>query len=325
MSNSNNSKVGCILGIGSGLAWGLDAVIIGIILAASLFSQNDNIIFLAPFVAAFLKDGLSAIYMSIINISRGNFKSVLKGFKTKGGLFIAIGALFGGPLGMTCYMFSMRYIGPAYTANISAVYPAIGAVLAFILLKEKIEKSTWMGIGLSVLGVFVLGYFGGGTVNKGTFIIGVLFALGAVVGWASESVICAYGMKDDIGPIEALNIRYIISAIVYGAIIVPILKGHFLTGEVLASNTIWLLVLSALVATTSFIFYYKTIYLIGAAKGTALNITYALWTIVFHTLIFHTPITSELIVGSVIITLGTVLVIVKPSQIFNFKRNIQNF
>ena len=323
MSSSNNSKLGSISGITSGLTWGLDAVIIGIILGASLFSQNANIIFLTPFVAAFLKDTFSAIYMTIINVSKGNFKSVLKAFKTRSGLFIAIGALFGGPFGMTCYMFSMRYIGPAYTANISAIYPAIGAILAFIFLKEKVAKNTWMGIGLSVMGVFVLGYSGGGTINKGTFLIGVLFALGTVVGWASESVICSYGMREEIGPIEALNIRYIVSAIVYGAIILPLLKGHSLTGQVLASNTIWLLALSALVATTSYIFYYRAIYFIGAAKGTALNITYALWTIVFQTLILHTPLTAKLIVGSVIITLGTVLVIAKPSEIFNFKKGVE--
>lgn len=322
MSISNNSKVGSISGITSGLAWGLDAVIIGTILAATLFARNDNIIFLAPFVVAFLKDSISAIYMSIINISRGNFKFVLKGFKTKSGLFIAIGALFGGPFGMTCYMFSMRYIGPAYTANISAIYPAVGAVLAFIFLKEKIAKNTWMGIGLSVMGVFVLGYSGSGTISRSIFIIGIIFALGAVVGWASESVVCAYGMKEDIGPLEALNIRYVVSAIVYGAIIVPLLKGHFLTGQVLMSRTIWLLALSALVAMISYIFYYKAIYMIGAARATTLNITYALWTIVFQRLILGTPLTSQLIVGSVIITLGTVLVIAKPSEIFNFKRSI---
>ncbi len=322
MNKSNNSKVGAASGITSGLAWGLDAVIIGSILGAALFSKNDNVIFLAPFVAAFLKDTISAIYMSIINITKGSFKSVLKGFKTKSGLFIAIGALFGGPFGMTCYMFSMRYIGPSYTANISAVYPAVGAVLALIFLKEKIAKNTWMGIGLSVVGVFVLGYSGSGSVSGNTFLVGLLFAFGAVFGWASESVICAYGMKEDIGPIEALNIRYIVSASVYGIIIIPLLKGHFLTGRVLTSNTIWLLALSSLVATISYIFYYKAIYIIGAAKGTALNITYALWTIVFQTLILGTKLTGQLILGSVIITIGTLLVIAKPSEIFNFKKNV---
>ncbi|MBP5256390.1 MAG: EamA family transporter, partial [Clostridia bacterium] len=81
----------------------------------------------------------------------------------------------------------------------------------------------------------------------------------------------------------ALQIRQTTSAIVYGAVILPIMKGWGFTVS-LFKDTGWLIPLiaiAALFATASYLFYYRAISRIGASKSMALNITYSAWAVVF--------------------------------------------
>ena len=64
-----------------------------------------------------------------------------------------LGGILGGPVGMTGYYLAVKYIGAGHAATISSLYPAIGAVLAFIFLKEKIGKRGWFGLVLAILGI----------------------------------------------------------------------------------------------------------------------------------------------------------------------------
>ena len=43
-------------GLLSGLLWGLDTVLLGIVMAMSHFVQTEQIIFLAPFISTFFHD-----------------------------------------------------------------------------------------------------------------------------------------------------------------------------------------------------------------------------------------------------------------------------
>ena len=86
-------------------------------------------------------------------------------------------------------------------------------------------------------------------------------------------------MTDEI----ALQIRQTTSAIVYGVILLPILKGWGFTVS-LFDGTGWLIptiAAAALFATASYLFYYRAISQIGASKSMALNITYSAWAVVF--------------------------------------------
>ena len=71
---------------------------------------------------------------------RGRLKDTLAALKTRSGKVVIAGALLGGPIGMTGYVLAINNIGAAYTAIISAFYPAVGAFLSFLLLKEKMSK-----------------------------------------------------------------------------------------------------------------------------------------------------------------------------------------
>lgn len=111
----------------AGILWGLDTAILGLALAMSPFTSKTEAVFIAPLVSTFLHDFFSSIYMIIYTGVRKQFKKVIKALKTKSGKYIILGALLGGPIGMSGYVAAINYIGPSYTAIISAMFPALGS------------------------------------------------------------------------------------------------------------------------------------------------------------------------------------------------------
>lgn len=269
-------------GIIAGITWAIETIILGIALAMTPFVSTEQAIFLAPFVSTFIHDAFSAIWSLIWNASRGNMPKVVKALKTKSGKFVALAAVIGGPVGMTGYVLSVANMGASIGAVASAIFPAIGAVLAYFFLKEKMQWYRWVFLILSLLGVYGLSY--SPEINITNFWLGFLGTLMCAFGWGIEAVIIAKSVQDEAVTDEiALLIRQTTSALVYGIIILPIMGGWGFTVS-LFSGTGWLLpiiALAALFATASYLFYYRAISQIGASKSMALNITYSAWAVIF--------------------------------------------
>ena len=268
-------------GIIAGFTWAIETIVLGIALAMSPFVSTEQAILIAPFVSTFLHDAFSAIWACLYNGVRGNLPAVWKALKTKNGRYVALAALIGGPVGMTGYVLSVANMGASIAAVASAIFPAIGAVLAYFFLKEKMSWYRWVFLILSLLGVYGLSY--SPEVHITNFWLGFLGTLMCAFGWGVEAVIIAKCIRDNTITDEiALQIRQMTSALVYGIILLPILKGWGFTVS-LFSGTGWLLpaiALAALFATASYLFYYRAISQIGASKSMALNITYSAWAVI---------------------------------------------
>lgn len=277
-----------ISGILAGVTWALETVILGIALAMSPFVSSQQAIFLAPFVSTFLHDFCSALWATLFNALRGNLKNVWRALKTPSGKFVALAAILGGPVGMTGYVLSINYMGPSIAAVASAVFPAIGSILACIFLKEKMQWYRWVLLIFTMLGVYGLSYSPELTITN--FWLGIAGTLMCAFGWGIEAVILAKCMQDpEVKDEYALQIRQAASAVFYGAAILPALKGWGFTLS-LFNGTGWLLgiiALAALFATVSYLFYYRAISQIGASKAMALNVSYAAWSIVFTVLLLR--------------------------------------
>lgn len=294
-------------GLAAGILWGLDTVILGIALARSEFVSTDQAIMLAPFVSTFLHDACSALWMLIYMGLKKQYKNVLNALKTKSGKYIILGALLGGPIGMSGYVAAINYIGPAYTAIISAMFPALGALLAYIFLKEKMSIVQMVGLITSIAGVIVLGYTPGSGEIK-NLVLGFFCAILCCIGWAAEAVICAYGLKDpSISDEHALQIRQVTSAIFYGVVILNVLNGWDFTIGIMPTKVLVIILLSALFGTASYVFYYRAIAVIGASKAMALNITYSAWSIVFAMLLLHTLPDVKSIICGIVIVVGSLV------------------
>ena len=271
-----------ISGILSGITWAIETIVLGIALAMSPFVSTEQAVVLAPFASTFLHDAFSAIWSCIYNAVRGNLKDVGKALKTRSGKFVALAAIIGGPIGMTGYVLSVAYLGASIGAVASAVFPAIGAVLAYFFLKEKMQWYRWVFLLLSLAGVYGLSY--SPEMNITNFWLGLAGTLMCAFGWGIEAVFIAKCVQDAAVTDEiALQIRQTTSALVYGLIVLPIMKGWGFTAG-LFRNTGWLLptiCVAALFATVSYLFYYKAIGEIGASKAMALNISYSAWAVIF--------------------------------------------
>lgn len=92
------------------------------------------------------------------------------------------------------------------------------------------------------------------------------------LGWGSEAVICAWGMRDDAVNETALQIRETTSALVYAIAVLPLFGAWGFTAAVVPSLATGVVGLAALAGTVSYLFYYKSISSpIGAAKSMALQ------------------------------------------------------
>lgn len=278
-----------IPGMIAGITWALETVILGIALGMTPFVSTEQAIFLAPFVSTFLHDACSAIWSMIYNGVRGNLPNVWKAFKTKSGKWVILAAVIGGPIGMTGYVMCVNYMGASIGAVASAIFPAVGSILAYIFLKEKMKWYQWVFLGFTLLGVFGLSY--SPNLDIQNFWLGLLGAVMCSFGWGIEAVILAKSLTDpEVTDEYALQLRQTTSAIFYGVVLLPLLGGWEFTAGLFTASTGWLLptiVIAALFATVSYLFYYKAIADIGASKAMALNVTYSAWAILFTVLILR--------------------------------------
>lgn len=276
-------------GLFAGITWALETVILGIALGMSPFVSTEEAIALAPFVATFLHDAFSALYMLVWNLARGEIKNLLSVFKSRSVLFLVLASAIGGPVGMTGYVLAVKYMGASVGAVASAVYPAAGTLLAALFLKERVRPYRWGFLALTLLGVYGLSF--SPAVSVGNFGLGILGVLMCSLGWGAEAVVLAKCFKDTtVRSEQALAIRQTVSALIYGAVILPLIRGWKFTAALFSAETGWLLptiALAALFATVSYLFYYKAIAKIGAARSMALNITYTAWAMFFAAVILH--------------------------------------
>ena len=181
-------------GILAGITWALETVVLGIALAMTPFVSTEQAVFLAPFVSTFLHDACSAIWAAIYNGLRGNMSHVWKALCTKSGKFVVVASVIGGPVGMTGYVLAVSYMGASIGAVASAIFPAIGAALAYFFLKEKMQWYRWIFLLITLLGVYGLSW--SPELEMSNFALGVAGALMCAFGWGIEAVILAKCLQD---------------------------------------------------------------------------------------------------------------------------------
>lgn len=276
-------------GILAGLTWAAETVAVGIALDILSSASTQQALFLAPLIATFFHDAISALLLFVYNAIRGGLKPLISLFKTPDFKWMLLASTIGGPIGMTGYVMTVNYMGASVGAVASAIYPAIGTLLAFIFLKEKVQWYRWVFLLFTLLGVYGLSYSPVVAIEK--FWLGLLGTFMCAFGWGTEAVILAKCLKNqNIKSSYALNIRQVVSALIYGLVILPLLRGWrfiptIFTNENLAFLPI--IAVAAIFASISYLFYYKTIASIGASKAMALNITYTAWAIILTVLIFR--------------------------------------
>lgn len=303
------SVKGATIGLGAGLTWAIDTILIGYALASTTFLEFSDIVLAAPLLSTFLHDAFSSIWMMILMAIRGELGTAFKKLRTKSGWWVVLAATLGGPVGMTFYVLSVQSIGASFTASISSIFPAVGAFFAFLILRDRLSLKNWMGLLVSIGFTIALSY--SGDLITGTSVsIGLIFIIFCIFGWGMESVISAYGMKDDeVSPLQALFIRQFTSAVIFAVIIIPIFVGHSLTVQVASTKTFWFIGLIALFGTLSYVLYYQAIKMIGPVRAMALNISYVAFAIFLDVLFLGGDFSLRNIIFAIFIMVGAVMTV----------------
>lgn len=293
-------------GFFSGALWGLDTVVLAIALAMTPFLDFGQ----SALAGAVLHDVACALILLVYMGVRGRLTDTVKALRTRPGKSVIVAALLGGPIGMSGYLIAIDNIGPGLTAIISTFYPALGTLLAFILLKERMAPRQIAALLVALGAIVATGWSATSEpIEGGNAILGVVGALACVIGWGSEAVILTWGMRDEAVDNEvALQIRETTSALVYLFVVAPIAGVFGFTLQSLAHLSAGVVALAGLAGTASYLFYYKALSAIGASRGMALNISYSAWAIIFA-LAFppHTIPTLTQVICCIVILVGTVL------------------
>lgn len=321
------ARKGLALALISGMIWSFDGLTLGNGLAEKPFDAPALWLF-APLLAAGLHDFFGACFSFAVNASQGKSKELLRTLFSKPGRFCILGTLFGAPLGMGGYLLALSLAGPAYVLPITSLYPAIAALLALVFLKERVSPRAWGGLALCVAGAVAIGYTPPESAGGPAFYLGIAFAFLAAFGWAAEGV-CVTSSMDLIEPGVALNIYQIVSSLLYACVIVPVVLIHLsltegrdvpgLLADALTSPGVFFFALGGVIGCISYRCWYNAMNMTGVSRAMALNITYALWGVVFSALFTDVEITRNLIAGAAAIFAGMCLVIGNPRDSVNLR------
>ncbi|MBO4318158.1 MAG: DMT family transporter [Mailhella sp.] len=321
------AKKGIIFALVSGMIWALDGLTLNEGLSIAPFN-DPRFWLIAPLFSAGIHDLFMALFTFLYNCSRGMGREVGRTLLSKPGIFCALGAVFGAPLGMGGYLLALSFASPAYVLPITSMYPAVAAVLAVFLLGEKITKRAGIGLLLCITGAAVISYVPSDGSLGDHFLLGIIFALICAVGWASEGVIETSAM-DFVDPTVALNVCKLCSAFLYFAFIIPaacwygssaenLPAGEFLAAA-LNGKALWIVAFAGVIGGLSYICYYTALNMAGVSRAMALNITYSLWGVVFSALFFGVDLTATLVGGACIIFIGMFFVIGNPKDMLTLR------
>lgn len=320
------AKRGIALALLSGFIFSLDGFFAG--LSHSHPPFNDSRLFLlVPLFCAGIHDFCAALVTSSLNWKAGLIREVGRSIVSKPGRFVLAGAFLGSIFGMGGYMAAIQMAGPAYVLPITSLYPAAGAVLAVLVLKEKVSLRAWAGLAMCVSGAILIGYTKPDGQNSELFYWGLLFAALAALGWGTEGVLATSGM-DFIEPTVALNIYHIVSASLYLGVIIP-LASYLLIPEgqimetlsrFLHSGGLLFVAGAGIMGSLSYRCWYKALNMTGVSRAMALNITYAFWGIALSFVFTEVQITMFLLTGALVIFGGMFLVIGNPKDMLNLRK-----
>lgn len=356
-----HARKGLVYGIVSGAMWGFQGPILYVLAMAVgwFLDPYANSLWtgcLVCLVFTCMHDLFASAWVLLLNGVTGRLKEIGRTLRTRPGRLAIISSICGGPVGMCGYILGMYLAGGTYAMAISAIYPAVGALFGRIFLKERIKPRVWAGIFCCLIGAVVVNLSGFTANTTGvTFVIGIICSALPAIGWAAEGTISAYGM-DLIDPDIALWIREFFSFVF--ELIIVLLAASALIGRLCGGSeeyllmdgvtkavqtinwktafemvgrffTDWRNVLWTAIAAAfggySYIFWYRAINMIGAARAMAFNVTYALWGILgyflagklalaLHQYDYGFQITPIMLLGAVIITAGAILVTINPGE-----------
>jgi drug/metabolite transporter (DMT)-like permease len=299
------ARAGMLVALLSGALWGASAVILGealtrrpLVVAGALFA--------APLAAAALHDTFAFVWVTTVDAAAGRLREAAAALRTRDGHVVCLAALIGGPLAMSTYLLAIAFAGAPSAVAISAIYPALGALLGYLLLGDRLGSRGCAGVALAVAGATLASYAPPAGVSP-HYLLGALCAVASAAGWAVEGVLVARSLQR-MPALAALNIREGVSALMFLVLVLPLFGAAAVAVRTVASPTIAILVAASLCGAGAYLLYYHSLDLLGPARAMPANSTYVLWTIALSLLVTGQSPGWRLVAGGIVVVAGITLV-----------------
>ena len=300
---------GYVDGLLSGATWGVVAVVLPV--ACPL----PGVSLLATSVAvAALFDTAAALFLVVRAGVAGALADVLRLLVSKRALSVGVCSLLGGPLFMGGYVAAIILAGPSDALTATATYPVIGAVLARSILRQRLDRVGWLGVIVAVLGAALIACDAGGSAGGGRILLGLALALVAAAAVACEGIVATrvmVGLETN----TVMAVRELLSAAMFGVAVLVLPDGSAAVGRVAGESGLLVpTVVAGVVGGYSYAVWYRSIRKIGVARAMALNISYAMWGLLFAWALQRADVTLLALNGCVIVTAGATLTIMSGRQ-----------
>lgn len=289
--DSSFKKRGIITAILSGMFYGTYTAFMTLAMGMGIwgvwYGENSGlsafaVMFLLSALGAATTDTCSAVWAVGIALAKGKLGDFFRCIRTKPGLIMVGAAVIGGPLASTAYVVGLQQAG-SIVVPISALCPAIGAILGRVLFKQQLNARMILGIAICFIASAMIGSTGLGEDAPPNLFIGLLFGFLAALGWGIEGCVCGYS-SSMIDPEIGITIRQVTSGLSNLIILVPIFSmiagvngldmvvQAFTDGDAM----IWFIV-AGFGAYLGFMLWYKGNAMCGAALGMSCNGAFSFW------------------------------------------------
>ncbi|MDR2610649.1 MAG: hypothetical protein LBC58_04260 [Clostridiales Family XIII bacterium] len=332
-------RKGVTVAVMSGMAYGLYSAFITYAMGAGIWTEwygpNPGLtVFTVTFVIATLGSGIndtmSAVWAIIIAAGKGKLGDFLRCLKTKPGAVMVACAIIGGPIASAAYIIALQMAG-SIIIPITALCPAIGALLGRILFKQPLSARMIAGIAICLCATTMIGSTQMGGDAPDTQIIGCLIAFIAALGWGIEGCVAGFGtivIDYEIG----ITIRQLTSGLANLIIMVPVMS--LIAGNIALSPrltfaaltdgpSMLIFAVSGFFALFAYSLWYKGNSMCGAALGMACNGAYSFWGPFFCWLVLGVIFGQEgwnlapiAWAAAILMFIGILLIAVNPLKLF---------
>ncbi|MFQ6023900.1 MAG: DMT family transporter [Acidiferrobacterales bacterium] len=212
------TEVGHIKGISlvllAGVFWSIAGIIVRLIESASEWQ------------ILFYRSGSLAV-MLVIVLAVQNRRALLTTFRAAGTAGVVGGLCLA--VGFTCWIFALTHTTVANALFLLATAPFIVAILARLVLGERVKRATWVAMLVATVGITVMV---GEGIAVGT-LFGNVMGLGAALGFSGFTVALRYGKTVNMLP--TVCFAGVFATLSSGIMIVA--TGHGIT---IPANDLWL-------------------------------------------------------------------------------------
>lgn len=301
---------GYVDGLVSGVTWGIVAVL----LTGQSARMSGHSAAVLPFVVAGVFDAAAALFLVVRCGFAGGLRRAAGLVLSKTAFTVAACSLLGGPIFMGGYVAAVMLAGPSDAVTATATYPVLGALLAQLLLGQRLSAKAWLGVAAAAIGAALTALDASATVDSARTLLGLGLALVGATGLALEGVVATRAMAN-VDADTVMTVREVFSALLFAVVILSVPDGiPTVTAVLLTPGRSLPLIIAGFIGGYSFAIWYRAIRKIGVAKAMALNITYAMWGTLFAWLFERGGISLLAASGCLIVTAGAAFTIVSATR-----------